>query len=223
MVREVTAHVAGIALEVNRHLDPYPNGDPVPATRSFEEREAPLRAITHGQLMGLLHAEEARMRGLVAAVLAERPDGFIPWTGRRMAVAKFIPHLRNEHALHRWDIVGGDELGDSLLGQADLTGHSVDVLGDILLSRGMRQDPSSDQDFSVRLVSDGARTIHVRVEDGVASMGWDGSASDEPGLVSDPAARLLLIWGRRAEGHGRICSHLTPDRLGRLQTLLSGY
>ena len=39
--------------------------------------------------------------GIVAGVM---PGAVIPWTGRRMAVAKFIPHLRNEHALHRWDI-----------------------------------------------------------------------------------------------------------------------
>ena len=34
---EIAAHVAGIAVEVNRHLDPYLQGDPVPTTRSFEE------------------------------------------------------------------------------------------------------------------------------------------------------------------------------------------
>jgi hypothetical protein len=37
---EIAAHVAGIAVEVIRHLEPYLQGDPVPQTRSFEEREA---------------------------------------------------------------------------------------------------------------------------------------------------------------------------------------
>jgi hypothetical protein len=36
--REVAAHVLGIAVEVIRHLEPYLQGDPVPETRSFEER-----------------------------------------------------------------------------------------------------------------------------------------------------------------------------------------
>jgi Mycothiol maleylpyruvate isomerase N-terminal domain len=41
---EIAAHVTGIAVEVIRHLEPYLHGDPVPRTRSFEEREAPLQA-----------------------------------------------------------------------------------------------------------------------------------------------------------------------------------
>jgi hypothetical protein len=48
----------------------------------------------------------------------------IPWTGRQMAVAKFIPHLRNEHALHRWDIAGDDYTSGELPGNMDLTPDS---------------------------------------------------------------------------------------------------
>jgi hypothetical protein len=72
---EIAAHVTGIAVEVIRHLDPYLHGDPVPETRSFEEREAPLQAT--------------------------------------------------EHALHRWDIAGDDEVSGELLGDMDLVDHSV--------------------------------------------------------------------------------------------------
>jgi hypothetical protein len=36
-----------------------------------------------------------------------------------MAVAKFIPHLRNEHALHGWELAGDDGIGASLLGAMD--------------------------------------------------------------------------------------------------------
>lgn len=39
---EVTAHLAAGAAEVSRHLDPFLRGDAVPATRGFEEREAPI-------------------------------------------------------------------------------------------------------------------------------------------------------------------------------------
>ena len=42
---EIVAHVTGIAVEVGRHLDPYLQGDPVPGTRTFEDREAPLQAL----------------------------------------------------------------------------------------------------------------------------------------------------------------------------------
>ena len=54
---EIAAHVAGIAVEVIRHLEPYLQGDPVPKTRSFEEREAPLQQLAHGEL---LHASTGK-------------------------------------------------------------------------------------------------------------------------------------------------------------------
>jgi hypothetical protein len=34
------------------------------------------------------------MRAVLEEVLAREPDAVIPWTGRHMAVAKFVPHLR---------------------------------------------------------------------------------------------------------------------------------
>lgn len=45
---EIAAHNTGNAVEIIRHLEPYLQGDPVPETRSFEEREAPLQALRHG-------------------------------------------------------------------------------------------------------------------------------------------------------------------------------
>jgi mycothiol maleylpyruvate isomerase-like protein len=220
---EVTAHVTGIAVEVNRHLDPFLQGDPVPTTRSFEEREAPLQAMGHDDLLLRLDAEEERMRRLIATVLADGPDAVIPWTGRLMAVAKFIPHLRNEHALHRWDITGDDEVGLSLLSQSDLTEHSVEVLGRILLAAGRSRDPDPDTDFCVRLHSDGERDLFVVVDDGVATLTWDEPVSVGLGLDCDAAARQLLIWGRRPDARGRLHSHLAQSQLARLQVLLSGY
>ncbi len=220
---EIAAHVTGIAVEVNRHLEPYLQDDPVPKTRSFEAREAPLQAVAHDDLLSRLDAEEQRMRSLVADVLERDPDSVIPWTGRRMAVAKFIPHLRNEHALHRWDMVGDDETSTTLLGQADLTEHSVEVLGQILLVAGRAQDPNPGADFCVRLRAEGERDLLVVVQDGNAALRWDEAASDQPSVVGDPAARLLFIWGRRPEGGDRLRSHLPRSQLARLQVLLSGY
>ena len=156
-------------------------------------------------------------------MLAVEPDAVIPWTGRRMAVAKFIAHLRNEHALHRWDVVGDDEVSGKLLGQADLTEHSVEVLGRILLVAGRSHDPDPDTDFSVRLHSEGERDLSVVVHDLEATLTWDALASDPPVIDCDPAARHLFIWGRRPEGRGRLISHLDQAQLARLQILLSGY
>jgi len=220
---DIAAHVAGIAVEVNRHLDPYLQGDPIPTTRSFEVREAPLRALGHADLLGRLDTEEQRMRELVGAVLAQDPHTVIPWTGRQMAVAKFIPHLRNEHTVHRWDMVGDDEVSLSLLAQADLTEHSVEVLGAILLRAGQARDPEPDAPFTARLHAAGRRDLVVQVDDGGASLHWDIEASEHPDVVMDAAARHLFIWGRRAEGPGRLHSFLPQTQLARLQVLLSGY
>jgi hypothetical protein len=220
---EIAAHVAGIAVEVIRHLEPYLQGDRVPQTRSFEEREAPLREIDHSALLRRLDAEEQRMRAVVGDVLEREPQAVIPWTGRHMAVAKFIPHLRNEHALHRWDIAGDDEISDSLLGSADLVEHSVGELGQILLVAGAKHDPDPDVDFGLRLVTPGQRALRVVVNHGQASLEWADGDIDEPGLDLDAGARHLLIWGRRPDRRGRIRSHLTQPALARLQTLLSGY
>jgi uncharacterized protein (TIGR03083 family) len=186
---EIAAHVTGIAVEVNRHLDPFLEGAPVPKTRSFEEREAPLRAMAHAALLNRLDAEEQRMRSLVAEVLAMNPESVIPWTGRRMAAAKFIPHLRNEHALHRWDIAGDDELSLALLGQSELTEHSVEVLGQILLVAGHRRDPQPGANFHAWLHSEGERDLFVVLQEGKGSLRWNGKSSGEPSVEGDPAAR----------------------------------
>ena len=148
---EIAAHVTGIAVEVIRHLEPFLQGDPVPKTRSFEEREAPLQAMEHSALLQRLDTEETRMRRCVDDVLGRDPDAVVPWTGRHMAVTKFIPHLRNEHALHRWDVAGDDETSRELLGALDLVDHSVGELGAILLVAGRQHDPDPDAEFGVRL------------------------------------------------------------------------
>ncbi len=220
---EVAAHVTGIAVEVIRHLDPFLQGDEVPKTRSFEEREAPLQAMEHADLLGRLDVEETRMRRLVDEVLGRDPDAVIPWTGRHMAVAKFIPHLRNEHALHRWDIAGDDDTSAGLLGDLDLVGHSVDELGAILLRAGRQHDPDPEAGFAVRLRTAGQPDLRVIVDRGQATLAWAQDDADEPQVELDAGARQLFIWGRRPDHRGRLHSYLPQPQLARLQALLSGY
>jgi hypothetical protein len=220
---EIAAHVTGIAIEVTRHLQPYVEGEPVPKTRNFEEREAPLQALGHAELLKRLDSEESQMRRLVGEVLDREPDAVIPWTGRRMAVAKFVPHLRNEHALHRWDVAGDDDISQQLLGQDALVDHSVVELGRILLVAGRKRDPDPDTDFRVRLRSDGHRDMRVLVEGGTATLAWADDATDEPWIELDPPARHVFMWGRRPDRHGQARSYLSQPNLARLQALLAGY
>jgi len=220
---EVTAHLAGIVVEVTRHLQPYLAGQPVPRTRSFEDREAPLQAMADGELCRFLAAEEERMRSVADEVLRRDPDAVIPWTGRQMAVAKFGPHLRSEFAIHRWDIAGDDQTSVDLLGQPELTGHAVGVLGEILTRRGRQRDPAPDEDFDVRLRSGTTEDVRLRVEGGRARLELADAPGAGPGVELDPAARLLVIWGRRPDRRGRVRSAVDPTTLARLDALLAGY
>lgn len=219
---EISAHLAAGAAEVSRHLEPFLHGEVVPATRSFAEREAPYRAMDDPALRRRLAAAEQRMRSLIDEVLALDPDAVIAWTGRQMPVAKFAPHLASEFAIHRWDLAG--DLGDDLLARPGLLEHAIGVLGPLLLRRGADRDPSPQRDFAVRLRSDGQPDVRVSVEAGDAVISLcDNQGDDEPWLECDPAARLLVVWGRRPDRRDQLVSHLPADMLARLQALLAGY
>ena len=220
---EVTAHLTGIAVEISRHLSPYLAGDPVPETRSFEEREAPWQAMDDAELCRALETQEEHARALMDQVLATEPDAVIPWTGRQMVVAKFWPHLRNEFAIHRWDVVGDDDISMELLSQPDLTEHAVGVLGEILTRRGRQHDPEPDEDLHVPLRSGATADVCLVVRGGRACLEFAEVQKDEPHVELDAAARVLLIWGRRPDQRGRVRSGVDLSTLLRLQARLSGY
>ena len=219
---EITAHLAAGAAEVSRHLDPFLQGEAVPATRSFAEREAPYRAMDDPALRQRLDTEQQQMRSLIDQVLALHLDAVIPWTGRQMPVAKFAPHMASEFAIHRWDLAG--DVGDDLLDRPGLLEHAIGVLGPLLLRRGADRDPSPQRDFAVRLRCDGQPDVRVSVKAGDAIITLhDNQGGDEPWMECDPAARLLVIWGRRPDRRTQLSSHMPPDMLARLQALLAGY
>lgn len=220
---EVVAHLAAAAAEVTRHLEPYLRGEAVPATQTFEVREAPYRALGDEALRRRLETEEHKMRSVIDEALAEEPSAVIPWTGRQMVVAKFIPHLRNEFALHRWDIAGEDDTSTALLSQPELTEHAVGVVGQILLRRGASRDPNPGEELYVRLRSPSARDVRVSVHSDRACLELADEDIDEPAVELDAATRTLFIWGRRSDHRGRVRSHLPAPTLARLQALLSGY
>jgi hypothetical protein len=61
------------------------------------------------------------------------------------------------------------------------------------------------------------------VQAGQAGLELTSSEADEPWVELDPAARTLVIWGRRPDQRGRFRSHVSEPELRRLQALLSGY
>jgi hypothetical protein len=190
----------------------------VPETRSFEEREAPLRALAHADLLARLDHDEQRMRAVIADVLAGEPDAVIPWTGRQMAVAKFTPHMRNEHAVHRWDVAGDDSTSLALLATPDLTEHSVGVLGAILLVAGRELDPDPDSDFRVRLRSDGQPDLLVTVEQGDATLVWASA-----GTVRGASDRSSTLTYRSLSPPGSLSKAVTSRSGCPALRLLAGF
>ncbi|MCD2190765.1 maleylpyruvate isomerase N-terminal domain-containing protein [Actinomycetospora soli] len=229
---EVAAHQAAACAEVVRHVRPHRAGEPVPATRSFAEREAPYLALPFDHLLDSVVAEEERMQAVIGAVLDDEPQAVVPWTGPRMAVSAFRTHLRGEFALHRWNLVGDDATGASLLAGPDLTAHGLAELGTILPRAGAAADPGDP--LRVALRSPGAEDVVVEVtaaDDaaGRSATGRAGARLRRPGegetvpvgLELDAASRLLVLWGRRPARPG--VSRLSSGTLRRVQHLLAGY
>lgn len=216
--RELVSHVGAAAAELGRVLAAHLEGREVPATRGFAEREAPFLARPWPALLEALDAALADLAELDARG-ADDPDSSVPWTGRTMRVAWFGQHLRSELLLHRRDLVGDDALGDRLLAEPWATVHAVEHVGLPLLRAGLERTGASR--FTGRLRSPGR-------DDVVVCAGETPAIRLEPAqgpadVVSDPAARLLLLWGRTPHDGARLVSEAGPERLGHLRALLAGY
>jgi len=216
---EVAAHLGAGAVEIALNLEAYGEGRPVPATRGFEKREAPYRSMEDAELRSELPHCLERVAAALDAVLGAEPDAVVPWTGRQMVVATFVTHLRSELALHRFDLVGDDETSRSLLGQPELTDHAVAVLGRALVARGATAAPAH---FAAVIAAPGASDLAV-VVDGDGPRLQRSDARLEPAVVGDPAARLLLLWGRQPGDPRRLVAPGGVKVLGTLRSLLAGY
>lgn len=100
-VRDIVIHQAGNALELGRVLGGHLAGEPV-ATRTFEEREAPLRAMNETDLWAALHTNMAMLNEVAEAADDIPAETDVAWTGRTMKVPWFAEHMREELVLHGW-------------------------------------------------------------------------------------------------------------------------
>ncbi|MDP9236673.1 MAG: maleylpyruvate isomerase N-terminal domain-containing protein [Chloroflexota bacterium] len=218
---EVTAHLAAGADEIARLFEAFGEGLPVPPTRGFEEREAPYRAMDDGALRKRLFAASARMGSAMQAVLTREPEAIIPFTGMPFKATTFVLHSRSESAIHRWDLVGDDDISLDLLSRPEITEHAVTTLAPLLFSRGCGVAPVAGRALSARIRADGRQDIAIAHDSTGASLSLvpdDGS----PAIETDAAARLLFIWGRRPGDGSRIRSMLPPDDRRGVEALLAG-
>jgi hypothetical protein len=116
------------------------------------------------------------------------------WTAHRtVPVAGFATHLRSEDALHRWDLVGDDDVSADLLAQEELLRHAVTFIGRPLIGRGLSAG-AGDDPFVARVRSVDQADLIVEAGAGEARVSI-GPPTDVAAIDGDPAARLLLPGG----------------------------
>jgi len=214
---ELIAHVAAGAAAIAENVGGFNKGgvEAVPPTVALAEREAPYHRMSFSELRSRLATNHDHMMSAIDIALSEDPAAATPWAGRQMPIAAFVTHARSEYALHRWDLVGDDDIGTELLAQPDLTDHAVHALGEVLTTRGV----AAGADGDVRLSSPGRRDISV----GPGGAVYAESDNLDITIEGDPAARLLLLWGRSPTQPGRLRVPGGVAQLSTLRRLLSGY
>jgi uncharacterized protein (TIGR03083 family) len=217
----LAAHIAGNYEEVRSHVEAFGAGQPLARTRTWEEREEPLRRVDYATLLHRIESEAARTSAVTAAVLEEQRGAQLTWTGRTVAVSGFLTHMRSEDALHRWDLVGDDETSHALLGQQDLLAHAVTFIGQPLLRRGCGAGAAANP-FTARVRSPGSVDLIVAAHDGDAKVAI-GPQEGPADIVGDAAARLLLLWGRKPTPFSRLRGTSDEATVSALQALLAGY
>jgi len=222
-VFRMSCHLAAAIEEIDRHVVGYLAGTPVNRTRMFEEREEPYYSLSIAEVLDRLEEYDASLRVHMGELLRRDPDAELGWTGRSVRAKGFLSHLRNECAVHRWDIVGDDETSYELLSQPDLLKHTTEFLGPIpLQARGIAAGAGSGHRASYRVRAPGQDDLVVGVQAGTQELRMT-PPHGEALVEGDPAARHLFVWGRKATPFGRLRCNGDADELRRLQLLLAGY
>jgi Mycothiol maleylpyruvate isomerase N-terminal domain len=220
---DIAAHLAAGSKEVADLVEERLEGRPERATRPFDEREAPFRAMPHRELRDRLIAENKRKLAGYEALAREAVPA-ITFTGTRLTVDELAMHSRSEAALHRWDLVGDDQTSDELLAQYELTVHAVKVLD------AMPVLNESARALGERATRTGARSLRVvfrslpqpdvvfvvSAGEGRFQLADNANSAGDAILTMDPVQRLLALWGRRSanrevttEGDPDVVSALT--------------
>lgn len=219
MIAHLVSGADAFANQVEAHLD----GRPVPEFGTWQVREPPYRELSDAVLRRRLVASEQRMSAAFETMLAADPAAVVADVGWGLPIAELVTHMRQEFAVHRWDLIGDDEIGLSLLSRPVLLDHSVRLLGDSLFKFGLPHDPSPQIPLTVRLRCADEPDLVVDVRDGIGKLTLADPADADRVIETDAAARLLILWGRRPSDPRRVRSSLPPEELARLQNLLVGY
>jgi hypothetical protein len=178
-------------------------GSPGRATAPFTERESPFVAMDDPVLRVELVHQALRLAG--ATETLGGGDGAVAFSNQVLGAEDISLHGRSEAALHRWDLVGDDDVGDELLGRAELTAHATTVLNEMLVgsSEAVRSRARRAGPLRAVLRSPGCPDVVLVVDDGAGRFDVAEPQADLPALETDGSDRLLLMWGRRSQGRHR--------------------
>ena len=164
------------------------------------------------------------MSAALAEELRQDPHRVVAGIGWGMPIRDVVLHIRQEFALHRWDLIGDDAAGDEILGRAELLDHSVRILADALLAPGIALDDGvGTTPWSVRVRTDDGPDLVIKVDGPRRTIELLPQAGERADIRCDPAARLMLLWGRRPANAGRVQAALDAPALQRLHRALRGF
>jgi hypothetical protein len=199
----LVAHLTAGAKERADLIEDNLAGRPERATKAFAEREAAFLVLPDQELRAALVRETRRFEAAVTALARQGAHVTIAFAGTRFTAAQLATHQRSEAAIHRWDLVGIDEIGDALLAQCELTQHGVSVLNSLQTvlheSPTQRVQHAGVSAIGIVLRSPDHQDVVLKA---VAGKGvfeiCDHAALEGDALVTtDAAQRLLILWGRR--------------------------
>jgi Mycothiol maleylpyruvate isomerase N-terminal domain/MDMPI C-terminal domain len=199
---EVAAHLAAGVEEVTELIEDRVNDAPARPTRGFGEREAPYRVMVDTDVREALAKMVDRA---FTAVGAQAEKGVtVEFFERLWTADEFGMHTGNEFAVHRWDLIGDDELGDTFLSPLPVTESAVTTLNTLPV---LEEAPTARArrgrlaDARVVLRSQGQPDIVLTVApDGGARLeiGGDEPLTGDVVVSTDAVNRLLTLWGRRS-------------------------
>ena len=187
---ELTAHVTAAAAERADLIGEHLAGKPSRATRSWEEREPPFRAMSDAVLRERLVEHAVRFESNVAAL---KEGDAIVYTGWAMSAERLRMHSHSEAVLHRWDLVGDDDISIRLLSDPAMVSHALavfDAVPALAEARRWRRSDLVSQPISLR--TGGRSDVVVTPGKGLSA------APDDRGVVLElsPHELSLLLWGR---------------------------
>ncbi len=191
-MHELTAHVAAGSAEIADLVEGELGGAPIRPTRDFEEREAPYRELPPKTLRREFFRQALRATVAVNRLLQAGPNRRVTFTGVLLDARTLVLHSESELILHRWDIVGNDDIGIRALSDARLGAHAATTV--VAMQPNVFPLRAGERE-TVILRSPGATDVAVS-GGSLTTIELAPNDANHDVVECHPAARTLLLWGR---------------------------